>query len=406
MYLANGNGLYVIRIANLGPVNLWLKGDLVRPWATIAHSKAPKIVLCLLSMIALASCGEAEKPRDDRVPVRTVVVGSTAGATALSGATPEYAGSIASSFDSDVAFRVAGRIVTRRAGLGDRVSVGSALATLDPEPFRIAARSAEASVAAARAELIQAEGEYARNAPLAAERIVAPAQVDRLRAQRDSARARLLDVQARAAAARDDLGYATLRSPTAGVVTQVNAEVGQYLTPGQAAFRVARPDALDAIVDVPESIIASLRPGMPATITISSSQAPVSGKLREVSPAADPATRTYRVKVSLATTGNARIGMTAKVSFPATTGTAMSGTVAGASFTLPLTAITQSGKRPAVWVVKGSGALELRPVTLGTYADNGVTVRAGVRRGERVVSAGVHRLDEGQRVKLWDGRLP
>ncbi len=378
----------------------------MRPWSTIAHSNAPKIVLCLLSTIALASCGEADKPRDDRVPVRTVVVGAGAGASGSSSATPEYAGSIASSFDSDVAFRVPGRIVTRRAGLGDRVIVGSALATLDPEPFRIAARSAEASVAAARAELIQAEGEFARNAPLAAERIVAPAQIDRLRAQRDSTRARLLDVQARAAAARDDLGYATLRSPTAGVITQVNAEVGQYLAPGQVAFRVARPDALDAIVDVPESIIASLRPGMPATITISSSQSPVSGKLREVSPAADPATRTYRVKVSLAATGDARIGMTAKVSFPAAPISATRVATTKTSFTLPLTAITQEGKRPAVWVVKPNGALELRPITLGAYTDAGVAVSAGVRRGERIVSAGAHRLDPRQRVKLWDGRLP
>ena len=335
-----------------------------------------------------------------------MIVGAKAGVDARSSDIPEYAGSIASGFESDVAFRVPGRIVTRRAGLGDRVGVGSALATLDPEPFRIAARSAEASVASARAELTQTESEFARNAPLAAERIVAPAPVDRLRAQRDSARARLLDVQARAAAARDDLGYATLRSPTNGVVTQVSAEVGQYFAPAQVAFRVARPDALDALVDVPESIVASLRPGMPATITMSSSQGPIAGRVREVSPAADPATRTYRVKVSLAATGAARIGMTAKVGFPTATASATSGATGGASFTLPLTAITQAGKRPAVWVVKANGTLELRPVTLGAYTDTGVAAIAGLRRGERIVSAGVHRLDGRQRVKLWDGRLP
>lgn len=378
----------------------------MRPRSRAVCAPAPASVLCLVATIILASCGEPEKPRDERVPVRTFVVGNATAVTAPANNTPGYAGTIASSFESDVAFRVPGRIVARSAGLGDRVGPGSALATLDPEPFRIAARSANASVAAVRAELTQAQGEFSRNAPLAAERIIAPAQVDRLRAQRDSTRARLADVEARAAAARDDLGYATLRSPTRGVVTQVSAEVGQYLAPGQVAFRVAQPDALDAVVDVPESVIASLRPGMPAAITLASSQEPIAGRVREVSPAADPATRTYRVKIALAATGSARIGMTAKVNFPSATTTGSGDATDRSAFSLPLTAITQAGQRPAVWVVKANGALELRPVTLGTYAENSVTVSAGVQRGERIVSAGVHRLDARQRVKLWDGRLP
>ena len=378
----------------------------MRPRSTDARSRTRASLMCLLLTVTVASCGDAEKPRDERVPVRTVVVGSATGVTTQVNDMPRYAGTIASSFESDVAFRVPGRIVARAAGLGDRVGAGSTLATLDPEPFRIAVRSADASLAAVRAELTQTEGEFARNAPLAAERIVAPAQFDRLRAQRDSTRARLLDVQARAAAARDDLSYATLRAPTSGVVTQVSAEVGQYLAPGQVVFRVARPDALDAVVDVPENVIASLRPGLPATIALGSAPGQITGRVREVSPAADPATRTYRVKIALASTGAARIGMTAKVNFPSAT-PAGSGEVANRSaFSLPLTAITQAGPRPAVWVVKSSGALELRPVTLGEYAENSVTVSAGVRQGERIVSAGVHRLDARQRVKLWDGRLP
>jgi len=377
----------------------------LRPRSTNSRSRTRSSLICLLLTVTVASCGDAEKPRDERVPVRTVVVGN-AGVTTQVSNTPTYAGTIASSFESDVAFRVPGRIVARAAGLGDRVGAGSPLATLDPEPFRIAARSADASVAAVRAELTQTEDEFARNAPLSAERIVAPAQFDRLRAQRDSTRARLLDAQARAAAARDDLSYATLRAPTSGVITQVSAEVGQYLAPGQVAFRVSRPDVLDAVVDVPESVITSLTPGMPATIALGSSNEPIAGRVREVSPAADSATRTYRVKIALASTGAARIGMTAKVNFtfaiPAGSGEAAN----RSAFSLPLTAITQAGPRPAVWVVKSSGALELRPVILGEYAENSVTVSAGVRQGERIVTAGVHRLDARQRVKLWDGRLP
>ena len=209
----------------------------------------------------------------------------------------------------------------------------------------------------------------------------------------------------RTAAARDDLGYATLRAPTTGVVTQVSAEVGQYLTPGQIAFRIARPDALDAVVDVPESVIAALRPGLPATIAMGSSQVPISGRIREVSPAADPATRTFRVKVALSNAGRARIGMTARVAFP-TASTANGGPANNVAISIPMTAITQAGRRPAVWVVKPNGALELRPVILGNYGESSVAVTAGVHRGERIVSAGAHRLDAKQRVKPWDGRLP
>jgi len=358
--------------------------------------------LAFVLAILPAGCSEDAAAIDDRVSVKTIVVGPVSSSQRAAEQTARYAGSIASSFESDVAFRVAGRMVARRLNLGDRVGIGAPLAVLDPTPFQLAARSAQASVAAARAELGQAESELIRNAPLGQERIVAPAQIDRLRTQRDLARARLRDVEAREAAARDDVGYATLRSPTNGVVTQVSAEVGQYLAAGQTAFRVARPDALDVVVDVPESTIASLRTGMPAEIFLSSAPGVTAGKIREVSPAADPATRTYRVKVGLVAVGSARIGMSAAVRFPSAAVTQSD----KASFVIPASAVTQAGKRPAVWVVKANGALELRPVQTGSYSDNGVTISAGLQAGERIVSAGVHRLDARQRVKLWDGRLP
>lgn len=374
----------------------------MRTRSSAPHIRYAPITLWFGSALLLAACSADDPTVDNRIAVKTFVVGSVPSSQGGSGQARQYAGSIASSFESDVAFRVGGRMVARRVNLGDRVGTGSPLAVLDPAPFRLAARSAQASVEAVRAELAQAESELARNAPLGQEHIVAPAQIGRLRAQRDSARARLRDMEAREAAARDDIGYATLQSPASGVVTQVSAEVGEYFTAGQAAFRVARPDALDAIVDVPESIVSSLRTGMPAAISVSSSQGTVPGRIREISPAADPATRTYRIKVALNTIGPARIGMTARVSFPSS---AMSSSGEPA-LVIPLTAVAQAGKLPAVWIVKSNGTLELRRVGLGSYTNNGVIVSAGLRSGERIVSAGVHRLDAQQRVKLWDGRLP
>lgn len=359
--------------------------------------------LLITALMLSSGCSGDGQPEDTRVMVRSMVVEPGGASTTDIGAA--YAGVISSSFESDLAFRVPGRIVSRRVDVGDAVSRGAALATLDTAPFQIASRSAEAAVAAARAELDQAQSDVARNAPLAADRIVAAADMARFETQRDAAAARLKDAQARAAAARDDVGYAALRSPIDGVVTAVSAEVGQYLAPGQVMFRVARPGTLDAVVDVPESAVANLRPGQAAQVQLASGDGqPIAGTIREIAPAADPASRTYRVKVALSSAASARIGMTARVSFasqPATSNGQQS------PFRVPRAAIIQDDKRrPAVWVIAGKGKIALRSVSLGQMAGTDVSITSGLRRGERIVTAGVHRLDAGQIVRLWDGRLP
>jgi len=359
--------------------------------------------LLIAALMLSSGCSGDGQPEDTRVMVRSIVVEPVESGSSETSAA--YAGVITSSFESDLAFRVPGRIVSRRVAVGDAVSRGSALATLDPAPFQTASRSAEAAVAAARAELTQAENDVARNASLAADRIVAAADMARYETQRDAAAARLKDAQARAAGARDDLSYAALRSPIDGVVTSVTAEVGQYLAPGQVAFRVARPGTLDAVVDVPESAIAGLRPGQAARVQLASGDGqPLAGTIREIAPAADPASRTYRVKVALSSPASARIGMTARVSFTSQPSTSTDQQI---FFRVPRAAIIQDDKRrPAVWVIADKGKIALRPVALGQMAGTDVTITSGLRRGERIVTAGVHRLDAGQVVRLWDGRLP
>lgn len=361
---------------------------------------------CVLAAVVLLSsgCSGDGQPEDTRVMVRSMVLQPAAGAAIGSG--PTYAGTISSSFESQIAFRVPGRVIARNVDVGDSVGDGAVLARLDPAPFNINARSADAAVAAARAELAQAEGDVARNAPLAADKIVAAADMSRLLTQRDAAAARLRDAQARSTGARDEVSYASLRAPAGGVVTAVSAEVGQYVAPGQAAFTIAKPGSLDAVVDVPESIVASLRTGGSASIVLASSNAaPITGRIREIAPAADPATRTYRVKISVGASEQARLGMTARVTFNVTQS---EGTVAPtASFVVPRAAIANAARQlPAVWVIGDKGQIALRPVTLGSYAGTNVTILGGVRQGERIVTAGVHRLDAGQSVRLWSGKMP
>jgi len=353
--------------------------------------------------LLLTGCGGKEEPVDTRVPVRTAMVGATASTEGLMGSEPTYSGFIASRVESAVSFRVAGRLVARSVDVGDVVRSGTSLGALDTAPFRLAAQSAQASVASAQAQFAQAEDELARNMPLAADRIVPAAQIERLRAARDTADARLTAARAQLALARDEAGYATLRAPMAGVVTEVAAEPGQYFSPGQVAFRIAQLGGLEAVVDVPETIVGTLRNGMLATIVLSGSGASLGGRVREIAPSADPATRTYRIKVVLSAPAAARMGMSATVTFPEAGSESAPGTTV---IRLPSGAVFNRGNQPAVWVVKSQGALELRPVTVAAFENDGVTITSGLRQGDRVVTAGVHRLDARQQVRIWDGRLP
>lgn len=351
-------------------------------------------VSLLAGGLMLSGCGGPAGGEPAPVSVRTMLASSNVDDGAFS-----YAGDIAPRVESAVGFRVAGRLIARPVDVGDRVGQGTVLAQLETAPFALALREARGATAAARAELQQAEGDVARNADLANERIVAPAQFERLRTTRDTARARLTEAQSRQSLLQDELGYATLRAPVSGVVTAVDAEVGQYLAAGQPAFRVARDGGMEAVVDVPEGRIADLSLGQPATVELVGNDARLAGRVREIAPSADPATRTFRVRVAIPDGGPARLGMTARVRF--------TGGTRSSAIRLPITALFQDAKRPAVWIVKRDRAtLELRPITIGEMGSETFSVARGVRAGERVVTAGVHRLDVKTPVRVWDGRLP
>jgi len=376
---------------------------LQRPVKNRVRCSGGQVGALATALLLLAGCGSDSQPEDAPVLVRSMVL-SPAGSDGA-GARANYAGTISSRITSEIAFRVPGRVIARNFDVGDRVAAGSILARLDPAPFRNNAQSADAAVVAASAELAQAESDVARNAPLAADRIVAAAEMERLITQRDAAAARLRDARAKLAATRDDVRYTELRAPIAGVVTAVTGEVGQYFIPGQTMFTIAQPAALEAVVDVPESIVGSLRQGGSATVTVASSETPISGRIREIAPAADPASRTYRVKVELNSPGQARIGMTVRVAFEPSK--AAVDESANIKFVVPRAAITNDARQqPAVWVIDSKGVVLLRPVTLGDFAGTNVTIVRGVKAGERIVTAGAHRIDAGQRVRPWSGEMP
>lgn len=368
------------------------------------RSAVSALMLGVFICPVLSGCGEKAEAETPQIAVRVMTVGADAAANPNQA--PSYSGVVMPRIESAVAFRVAGRMTDRKVNVGDSVRGDQVLATLDPAPFKLAIDAASSVVTAATAERSLAAGEVARNKPLADRGIVAAAQFDRLKNARDTTEARLSEAQSRLSVAQDDLGYAALKAPTSGVVTEVSAEVGQYLAPGQVAFRVARPDTLEAVVDVPEAVVASLKADTPAIVELlANSGKPLAAHVREIAPAADAATRTYRVRVVLQDAQQARIGMTARVRFAATVGGDNQRTVM--SFRLPMQAIFNQDKQTAVWVVSpDGGSIALRPVTVAAFDSNGATITSGLSQGERIVTAGVHRLDAQQRVRIWNGDLP
>ncbi|PTB17827.1 efflux RND transporter periplasmic adaptor subunit [Trinickia symbiotica] len=299
-------------------------------------------------------------------------------------------------YSNVLSFRVAGKIVDRLVRLGDSVKAGQVVARLDAADARKNVASAQAQLDAAEHRLVYAKQQLDRDRAQAQENLIAPTQWEQTQdayasalAQRDSARAQL-------ALAADQLAYTTLTSDHAGVVTEENADTGQNVTAGQAVYNLAWSGDVDAVCDAPERVLSGLAVGRPAKITLPALPGKTfPARVREVSPSADPQSRTYRVKLTLQAADAAlRLGMTAVVAFDSVD------EAPEHVFTLPATALFHDGQRPAVWIVRaGADRLELRPVTVVRYDERTISISGGLHDGERVVLQGVHTVSAGEHVR-------
>ena len=353
------------------------------------------ILAAILAMplLALGACSESEAPVSQARPVRVMEI-----QPASQSAAATYSGVVSPRVEADLAFRVAGRVAKRSVDIGALVKAGDTLAQLDPTPFRLAVAEASAALAETRSNAVEASRDLKRNRALTDRGVVSRASLESLGAAADAALARVKQAESRLEIARNDEAFAALVAPADGVVTDATIEAGQYVQPGQSAFRVARLDQLDVTLDIPETRIAGLRQGAGVEIELASQPGTViAGTVREVSPSADPATRTFRVKVAFPATANVRLGMTVVARIQTGTGPLVE---------LPLSSLTQMGSDPAVWTVIDGSRLELRAITIGTMGSDRFTVTAGLSAGDKVVTAGVHRLDAGLAVRIWDGALP
>lgn len=303
-------------------------------------------------------------------------------------------GTIRPRVETDLGFRVAGKVASRLVGVGDPVRSGQPLATLDEVDLGLQADQAEAETRAAAAALRQAEADLVRARTLTAKGYAAGASLDRQEAATEEARGRLLRAQRAATLARNARSYAVLAADADGVVTATGIEPGQVVTAGQAAIRVARTGEKEAVVSVPESLIA-LAEGRAAVSLWSNPGRRYAATLREFAPMADPATRTYLARFSIPEADAAvQLGMTATVTIAA----AGTGRVAR----LPLSALFNQGSGPAVWTVAEGGRPQLKPVEVAAYEAADILVGGGVAEGDRVVTLGVSKLDPGQVLRIVD----
>lgn len=351
-----------------------------------------RILLAISALLAATACNE-EKPKVAEVrPVRTLVVDVRPVEDAR-----RAVGEIRPRHESDLGFRVAGKVLARKADVGVTVKKGDLLARLDDQDHRNRLKSAQADIVAARAVLVEAQAAESRLQQLLASGATTRANHDVAQRNLRSAEAKLDAAQAAFDLAQDQLAYSELHAEFDGIVTAVGADMGQVVTVGQMIVRLARPDEKDAVFAIAEAALeeAQLAVGhRQMTVTLLSNPGlGAEGVVREVSPAADPATRTHQVKVTLANPpeqmrfGNSVAGRLRITAEPVVV--------------LPGSALYDKAGKPAVWVVDpADGSVVLKAVSVARYETDRVIVSEGLVKGEIVVTAGVNRLREKQKVRL------
>jgi RND family efflux transporter MFP subunit len=351
------------------------------------------LLLLLVVIPALAGCqrAPAAKPEDVR-PVSVLTVSPTE-----ESATHSYTGVVRARYEADLGFRVAGKVTARFVEVGQRVKAGQKIAALDPIDFELAAKSAAAELAAAEGEARNAAAELARAERASAAGVASTADLDAKRAADTSARERVTKAKRELELANNRLKYCTLTSDTDGLVIALPVEAGQVVTIGQTVARVARAGSREAVVSIPEHRLELAKTGTATVSLWSKSAGKYQVKLRELSPAADPTTRTYQARFAIADdVPGVELGMTATVHLTAGSGERV--------FLLPASALVRQGSQGSVWVVGDGGKLVLTPVTVARYGQDNVVISAGLRGGERVVRAGVNRLHAGLVVRQVEGK--
>lgn len=361
----------------------------------MSHRFNERVGISVALFAALAGCHRAETdPRTQPPLVRTAI------AQPAEGGTREFTGVVSARVQSDLGFRVGGKVVERLVNAGEVVRRGQPLMRIDRTDLALATTASLGTVEAARARAIQTAADERRLRDLVSAGAVSASAYDQAKAASDAAQAQLRAALAQANVARNEARYSTLAADADGTVVETLAEPGQVVAAGQVVVRLAHAGPREASVDLPETLRPAI--GSTATATIFGNNAVSQARLRQLSDAADPTTRTYEARYVLeGAATKAPLGATVSIRVP------VPGLTATAH--VPLAAIYDNGLGPGVWMV-GAGphpTVSWRPLTLVALGEEDATVRGKLRPGERFVALGAHLLHQGEAVRIaaTDGDL-
>jgi RND family efflux transporter MFP subunit len=309
----------------------------------------------------------------------------------------EFVGVVRARHETDLGFRVAGKIVTRIVSVGDRVHAGDVVARLDPQDLQLQTESASAELAAATSNQAQTAADHQRYVALRERGFASIADFDRKKLAKDEAEGRVERAKRSLELARNQLAYTELKADADGVITATLAEPGQVVAIGQAVARLAHHGEKEAVVALPESGLGEARKAKATVRLWHDRERSFTATLRELSPQADPASRTYAARFTIRDADDTvAFGMTATV-------TLALGSDAPVA-RLPLSAILNRGTGPAVYVVDANGSLLQRPVTVASFTEDSAIVTAGVGAGDKVVTLGAQKLEAGLKVRTIETR--
>ncbi|MBV6290176.1 efflux RND transporter periplasmic adaptor subunit [Pseudomonas aegrilactucae] len=346
------------------------------------------LAVCLLPIV-LTACGESSSVRDPRTQPPLVRAAAVASAADTS---RSFTGVVVARVQSDLGFRVPGKVLERLVDTGQTVKRGQPLMRLDPVDLGLQAQAQQQAVAAATARARQTADEELRNRDLVAAGALSVSAYDRIKSLADTARAELNAAQAQATVARNATGYAVLLADADGVVVETLAEPGQVVSAGQPVVRLAKAGQREAIVHLPETVRPALGTQAQARLYAGDTRV-MSARLRLLSDAADPLTRTFEARYVLDNAGaNAPLGATVTLSIT-------QGTPTPHALAVPLTALHDQGQGPGVWVITGEPAkVSWRAVQLLGLGDDYARVNGGLKPGEQIVALGAHLLHDGEEV--------
>lgn len=348
----------------------------------------------IFSLIFLGACTQAaEKAVEEVRPVRVVKVGTSDATRKV-----EYSGEVRARYETRLAFRVGGKITERLVDTGATVRRGQPVARIDAADLTLAVASARAQAASLESEHSLADAEYKRYRDLREKNFISQAEFDRRASTLSTAESKLAAARAQERQAANQVGYTTLVADSAGVITAIEAEAGQVVAAGQTVARLARPGEMEVVFAVPESQRDLIEKQNQFSVALIARPGKTwKGRLRELSPAADSATRMYAARVTILDAGDdVELGMSAR---------AVVEGVAGAEakrIEVPISALHSRGENAQVYLVGGDGTVRPQAVKTAGVTGERVVIESGLQPGDVVVAAGAQLLRPGQRVRVMN----